>query len=247
MTNHVLLNSVEHKDLRVITERGKQYGDDVWYALTFPTEFRTAQMCYPIFFQQSPDSGQFIAVTLFGFEQGENLFLKDNVWDAPYIPMTILRKPFLIGRQRVVQEGTQTMQRVIHVDMDDPRVSQTEGELLFGEYGGNTPYLDRVATILETIHEGLDAMEDFVQALIEYELLEPFTLEVTLVDDTRNQLVGFHTINEDRLRALDADAVADLHKRHLLEPIYMQLASQSHINYLVTEKNKRLMAQAVSA
>ncbi|MDQ2075877.1 SapC family protein [Marinimicrobium sp. ABcell2] len=241
MANHVLLNSVEHKNLRIITERGEKYGDDTWYALTFPSEFRTAQMCYPIFFQQTPESGQFIAVTLFGFEQGENLFLNGNTWDAPYIPMTILRKPFLIGKQRVAQEGMDAIQRVIHIDMDDPRVSDTEGELLFGEYGGNTPYLDRVATILETIHTGLDEMDAFIEALVEFELLEPFTLEVTLVDETTHQLVGFHTINEDKLRALDDAAIADLHKRRFLEPIYMQLASQSHINYLVTEKNKRLM------
>ncbi len=239
MANHVLLNSVEHADLRVITERSERYGDNVWYALTFPAEFRTAQMCYPIFFQQSPESGQFIAVTLFGFEDGENLYLNDAGWDAPYIPMTILRKPFLIGSHKVVQDGNETMQRVIHIDMDDPRVSQSEGERLFGEFGGNTPYLDRVASVLEVIHQGIIDADQFVEALIHYDLLEPFTLEVELVDGSKNQLVGFHTINEDKLKALDPEAVVDLHKRNFLEPIYMQLGSQSHINRLVVEKNRR--------
>lgn len=242
MANHVLLNSVEHKDLRVITRRGEAYGDNIWYALTFPSEFRTAQMCYPIFFHKSPESGQFIAVTLFGFEQGENLYLNDEGWDAPYIPMTVLRSPFLIGKHTTVEGGVEQIQRVMHIDLDDPRVSSSEGEPLFGEYGGNSPYLDRVARILETIHEGLGQADQFVEALLHYELLEPFTLEVELVDSTKHQLVGFHTINEDTLKNLSAEAVADLHKRNFLEPIYMQLGSQNHINRLVVEKNKRLVA-----
>ena len=34
MSNNVLLNSVEHRDLKVITTRGANYGDAVWFAVT---------------------------------------------------------------------------------------------------------------------------------------------------------------------------------------------------------------------
>ncbi len=49
MTQHVLLNSVDHQHLRVITERGSQYGDNLWFSPTFPLEFRSVQAQYPIF------------------------------------------------------------------------------------------------------------------------------------------------------------------------------------------------------
>lgn len=240
MTNHVLLNNIEHKDLKIITTRHEKYGDGVWYAMTFPAEFRTAQMCYPIFFHKALDSGKFIAVTLFGFEEGENLYLNEAGWDAPYIPMTILRKPFLIGRQRITEDGRDAEMRVVHVDMDDPRISYTEGQPVFGEFGGNSPYLERVATVLEVIHEGISDLDHFTAILLQYDLLEPFTLQVELLDDVKHQLIGFYTINQEKLRELSGEALSVLHKNNYLEPIYMQIGSQAHINRLVVEKNKRI-------
>ena len=53
MTNSVLLNNIDHKDLRVITTRSAAYGDDVMFALTFPAEFRNVQAHYPIVFRKT--------------------------------------------------------------------------------------------------------------------------------------------------------------------------------------------------
>ena len=39
MTRHALLNNVTHKDLRVITRYGAEFGDDIGSVRTFPTEF----------------------------------------------------------------------------------------------------------------------------------------------------------------------------------------------------------------
>ena len=74
MTRHAHLNNVEHKDLRIITARGAQYGDDMMYALTFPAEFRNVQAHYPIVFGKAPD-GTFTPLALFGFREKQNLFL----------------------------------------------------------------------------------------------------------------------------------------------------------------------------
>ena len=41
--NYVMLNNVEHQNLKVITERSARYGDDIDFALTFPLEFRNIQ------------------------------------------------------------------------------------------------------------------------------------------------------------------------------------------------------------
>ncbi|WP_161955527.1 SapC family protein, partial [Escherichia coli] len=69
-----LLDNISHKDLRVITERGAAWGDNVMSAPVTPDEFRSLQADYPILFQ--PDgSGSFLPVALFGLEQGDNLFL----------------------------------------------------------------------------------------------------------------------------------------------------------------------------
>ena len=243
MTKAVLLNSVDHSDLRVITDRSAEYGDDVWYALTFPLEFRSLQASYPIFFQKDPRTGKFFPLALLGFTEGENLYLRDGKWEASYIPLTIRRQPFLIGQQTIVEEGQEKKQRVIHIDLDNPRVSKEKGEALFMEYGGNTPFLDQAADMLEAIHQGLTESEGFIDALLENELLESFTLDLTLDNGERNQLVGFYTINEDRLRDLNANKLAELHRAGYLEAIYMAMASQSNVRQLMNEKNRRVSAR----
>src|SRR5450830_266803 len=125
MSHPVLLNNVDHKDLRVVTARGVAYGDGVMSALTFPDEFRTLQAHYPIVFRKLQDGGGFQALALFGFEEGENLFLEDGGWDAPELPLTIERQPFLIG-----VDGEDLM---VHVDLDSPRIRRSDDDPGAGE------------------------------------------------------------------------------------------------------------------
>jgi len=237
MTKHVLLNNVEHKDLRVITRRAAQYGDDVMCALTFPAEFRSVQAHYPIFFRKAADSGQFQPFAMFGFRDGENLFLGEQGWDATYVPMAIERQPFLIG----FQPGTGAeRQMVVHVDLDSPRISRTDGERVFLEYGGVSEYLQRVNGILGAIHGGIESTPPFVAALLELDLLESFALDIRLADGTDHRVAGFYTINEERLAALDGAQLERLNRAGHLLPVFMVIASLSNIRALVERKNRRL-------
>jgi hypothetical protein len=240
MANNVLLNSIDHKDIKVITERSEKYGDNVWYSLTFPAEFRSVQAYYPIFFNKDASTGQFFSVAVFGFQDQENLFLADNKWDAPYLPLSIARQPFLIGLQKTNEDGEDKEQRVLHIDLDHPRVNQEHGEGLFLEFGSNTPYLDTVADMLEAIHHGIVDSKIFVDLLIEHELLEPFTLDLELNDKTKHQMAGFYTINEEKLHELNSETLAILHARGHLQAIYMAIASQSNIRGLLNRKNRQL-------
>ncbi|WP_394133215.1 SapC family protein [Shewanella maritima] len=243
MSQHVLLNSVDHKDVKINLSRNAELGDNLWYSVTFPAEFRSIQAHYPIFFHKDPASGQFYAVSLFGFQQNENLFLDQSGWNASYIPLTVRRQPFLIGQQTVHEDGVEQQQRVIHIDMDNPRVNTSEGEALFYEFGGNTPYLDEVGDMLEVIHQGLVDSQSFAEILIANELLESFTLEVTLDDASQNQMLGFYTINEDKLASLDDNVISQLHQQGYLQAIYMCLASHSNVRNLMDVKNAQLKAK----
>ena len=61
-----------------------------------------------------------------------------------------------------------------------------------------------------------------------------------LIDGSNNSLVGFHIVNEDRLQALDADALADLHGAGHLMPLFMAVASVAQFSELVARKNRRI-------
>jgi hypothetical protein len=240
MTRHVLLNNVEHRDLRVVTRRSAQYGDDVMCALTFPAEFRSVQAHYPIFFRKAADSGQFQPFAMFGFRDNENLFLDERGWDATYVPMTVERQPFLIGFQPGAAGGDVERQTVIHVDLDSPRLSRTEGERVFLEYGGVSEYLQRVNSLLGAIHAGVQATPQFVAALLELDLLESFALDMRLADGTDHRVAGYYTINEERLAALDGQQLEGLNSKGYLLPVFMAIASLSNIRELIERKNRRM-------
>src|SRR5262249_2176803 len=141
---------------------------------TFPTEYGDVQREYPIFFRKDTNTGEFFSIALLGFEQNENLFLDDAGWQARYIPAVGARGPFLIG----FQERCGEKEPVIHVDLDDPRISTTEGEAVFLPHGGHTRYLDRVATLLQGIHEGIAASKAMFAAFTALELIEAVKVEV---------------------------------------------------------------------
>jgi len=237
--NYVMLNNVEHQDVRVITERAARYGDDVNFVLTFPLEFRNIQSCYPIFFRKDANTGRFSPIALFGFEPRENLYLDDDGWDAHYIPLMIRRHPFLIGFQQVKDQGD-TKQAVVSIDVNSPRVNKSEGEPLFLEHGGISDYLSSMTEMLETIRLAEDMNSGFVDALLELDLIESVTMQVELKDRSKHELLGYYTINEDRLKELDGEALESLHRQHYLESIFMILASLSCFRTLVEKKNDQI-------
>lgn len=236
MTDYALLNNVDHQNVKIVTARAAKYGDEVMKAPVFPFEFRNVQAFYPILFQKSAD-GEHTPVALFGFQEGENLFLRESGWDAAYIPAMLRREPFLIGFQETSIGGRKERVRVLSLDMDHPRVSTQEGEPLFQPLGGRTPFLERAADLLETIHDGLAQSAAFVRALQDHDLLETVTLEITLDDGSRNQLLGFDCIDEDKVRALSGDELGKFNAEGHLMALFMVLASMANVARLVERKN----------
>ena len=233
MSDHVILTADDHRDLRIRTERTPELGDAVMTCITVPSEFRRVQTHDPILFQLDQTRDSFTALAMFGFEPGENLFLTDAGWDARYRPLAIDSQPFLVGR------GAGDV-RQVHLDMASPRIGAREGTRVFDDTGRPTPYLERIADQLRALDTDYVASADFFAALRRYELLEPLTMDVTLDDGSKNRLVGYHVIDEDRLVALDDAAVADLHAAGYLMPIFMALASLGNIGDLIARKNRRM-------
>ena len=239
MTNYVSLNDTEHANLKVVTTRSAEYGDNVNYAMTFPFEFRNIQACYPIFFQKEASTGAFFPLALFGFEKEENLFLSDAGWDAAYVPIMIRRQPFLIGFQ-ADPDDPEKKTPVVSIDLDNPRVNDSEGEALFLEHGGTSEFLQQTTANLELIHQANQHSKEFVAAIIELGLLESVSVNIELLDGSSNQLLGFYTINEDLVQQLSAENLADLNAKGFLQPLFMALASHTCIRSLVDRKNQRL-------
>lgn len=239
MSNIVLLNNIEHKNLKVVPVRGKEYGDDDMCVPTCPKEFRSLQAQYPIVFGKNEKTGNYTPLALLGLQEGENLFTENGEWKSRYIPLCAECKPFYIGQQSQ-RDLTASQNWVIHVDLDSPRVSTSEGVSLFKEHGGNSEFLMRISKVLGLVQEGVAEVKPFIDLLLEFDLLEPFSAEMTLKNNQQHSLVGFHTINEEKLASLSVNALKKLHDSGFLFDIYMQLASLSQIAALIERKNNRI-------
>ncbi|USU08005.1 SapC family protein [Sphingomonadaceae bacterium OTU29MARTA1] len=235
MPDHAILTAAMHGETRVRHDRGAAFGDAVMSCLIVPDEFRRVQSDYLILFRRNVEDGSTAALAMFGFENGENLYLSAGGWDARYIPLAMDIQPLLIGGSPAGGEGAQ-----VHIDMASPRIATTDGVRLFEDDGRPSAFLEDKIEKLGALDAGYRSSAAFFAALDRHDLLEPLMLEVPLDDGSINNLVGFHVIDEDRLRGLDAVALGDLHQGGHLMPIFMALASQGNLPRLIARKNQTL-------
>jgi hypothetical protein len=247
MTNHALLDNVTHKDLKVLPGYRRGEGFDVSTVRVFPVEFGELQMEYPIVLTRNNESGHFEPVVLLGLAEKENLFLDDKGWDAHYIPLAIERQPFLIGFQETMDAGVPQRQPVVHIDMDHPKVSMTEGDPVFLQHGGESPFLERISSVLMAIHQGNELNQSFSKLLVGLDLVESSSMQFTLANGEKHTLTGLHIINEDRLLELSGDALAALHQKGFLKSVYMMLASLPNFRKLIDRKNALLESRVDEA
>jgi hypothetical protein len=240
MPRHEKLNNIAHKNLRVLNHFGAEFGDNVGRVLTFPTEYQDMQREYPIFFRKDAATGEYQSVALLGFEKNENLFLEGNRWDAHYVPGIIARGPFLIGFEEQEIDGEMRKQAVVHVDVDSPRVSQTTGIPVFAPQGGNSAYLEQTINVLRGITAGLDMSKAMFAAFVAHDLIEPVQIEVKPTPEQTYSLTGLHTINHQKLGALNGAALEQLNKAGFLQGAYLVLASLGNVHKLIARKQRRL-------
>ena len=239
--NRVLLNNVDHADLRVIAAHGVSFGDGINQALVLPTEFEAVQREYPILIRRDP-AGAYQAVALLGLDRDENLFLDETGWRARYVPAVQRRGPFSIALQRDERGGEP--RAMIHVDLDHPRVSRSEGERLFLPAGGNSPYLQGVSRTLGQIHDGLEIAGPMFATFEELGLIEPIDIEIKLDDHTAYDVPDVYTIAPDRLTAITGSALERLHQSGLLRAALWIASSMGNIQELIDRKNRRRLSLA---
>lgn len=240
MPDHQLLDNITHKDTRVVTAYHPKFGDNQSYTRIMLSELKAAQSSYPLFLKKDAETGQFEIIAMLGLAEQENLYLDDNGWHAHYLPLTIERRPFLIGFQSSTDPANPGDHPVVHIDMDSPRISESEGELLFLPQGGQSPYLQHINSVLRAIHEGTQQTQPFVDTLQSLELIEPVDLQIKLKGDNKVELTGLYIIEETKLDELPDDQIAKLHKSGYLQSMYMMIASLQNMTKVIELKNNRL-------
>lgn len=242
MANHKVVDK-SLQGTRIITRRGPEYGDAVHVAEVVPTECHKLSAFYPVLLAGSPDARGYNLVAVLGMEPGENLFLENNGWDAGYIPLSIRRQPFLLQTQALKEEdGSISNVPILAIDLDSPRVSQTEGEAMFDEAGEATEWFKGMNQLIAQMLRGSEQGREFIRKLDVMELIEPLEMAVRLGDGSTRRFEGLNTINAARLRDLKDEQIVELHKLGYLDYIYSMRASLAQFGALAKRKSARMAA-----
>jgi len=240
---HVLLNNVDHHDLRLITRFGSALGDSVNQTLVYPSEYEDIQRHYPIFFRQV-EGGGFKSVALLGFERDENLFLDGERWKAAYVPAMHRIGPFLIGQPTAApgQDLPPNAEAMILVDPDHVRVSRTEGEPLFLAMGGNSPALTHLTQLLQRVYVGANVSDRMFDAFHEAGLLAPVEIDVKIDDRQSYLLKDMLTVSREALHHLDGGRLKALNEAGFLALAFHVVSSLGNLSHMINLKTGRTAA-----
>lgn len=239
MSKEVVLNNLEHKDLKIDTRYCAEYGDNVNRTLAFSSEFGDLHKEYPILFHKNPGTNTFQAHVILGFDRNENLFLSEGKWQGNYIPAVLARGPFLIGFKKQETDNEESREPVVLVDLDNPRVGEDVGEAVFLPFGGDSPYLEKVMRILQLIHQGTIFDKTLFASLTAMDLIEPVSIKIKLSNIEQFNLNNYYSINEEKLAQLDGNSLEKLNRLGVLKLAFFALSSLGNINKLIELKNKK--------
>lgn len=239
MAHLVELNNTLHRHLRIDSRAVESAGAALHMVPVVVSEFLKLVVQYPIALAKDPETGRFICVALFGFHEGENLFVDDGQWQAIYVPLQVSRQPFFLGR---ASERASDDQFVVCIDVEHASItteSAVDGHAIFDADGKETPYLEQTKQGLAELLNGEAPTQQFVETLARLKLLVPMQLEITFANQETTQVEGLYTIDEARLADLPPESIAALHAQGMLGPIYTMLASLGHLYSMIDRRNKR--------
>lgn len=241
MSRPELLQASQHGDLRVDSAKLPEINTTTRNTTVVFPEFHKIALDYPIVFTKNQETGAFSCVALFGFEEDENLFVNDEVWDTDYLPLNIVRGPFMLGTQKIDSgDNAGNLENVLLIDVENPSVSKNTGELLFNDRGFPTKYMENITSVVKTLLGGIEQNTDFINHLLPLGLISPAQLNIEFTNGERREIRGIYTINTDNLsNILDSDLIALKNKKYL-EAIYAIILSFGHIQTLIDKKNKRI-------
>jgi len=168
-------------------------------------------------------------VVVLGVDGSTNQYLDENkAWKADYIPAFVRRYPFVFSQS---QDGKQFM---LCVDESWSGCNREgRGQRLFTEEGENTPYLDNMLKFLGDYQTQFLRTQAYCNKLKEMDLLEPMQAQITLPGGEKRSLGGFLGATRAKVKALDAEKLAELVKTDELELTYLQMASLNNLGSVV--------------
>lgn len=195
------------------------------------TEFTLLSKFFPILFA---DAAFPQPVALLGLRDEENLFVgEDKQWEQDiYVPSYVRRYPFIF------LEDKERGEFVLCVDEASPALVEDDSNPLFKD-GKPTELADRALEFCRQFQAHHAATAEFVQALVDNDLLVENRADITLLNGDKLSLNGFKVIDEARFNALPAEEFLRWRERGWLHLVYCHFISISNWAGLIDRVAKR--------
>jgi len=236
-----ILTSDQHRSIAVDTRARPEYGDTVNRAVALSAEFNELHREFPLLLRKTDEAPGFVAHAILGFEKDENLFVEGERWTTTSIPATLARGPFSLGYIRGEEGGDAPAGVKVMIDEQHPRL-RADGQPVFLPLGGETPYLQGIKRVLQTVDAGLRADRVLYGELVAMGLLEEVQIQISVFPELRYDFAGYHSINQEKLATLDAEQLLRLHRLGLLPLVYFLISSLGNFQKLVNLKVARLQS-----
>lgn len=235
----VSLNRDHHRQLKLAATPSQfAFARETNSVLIAASELPMAVLDFPCVFIAT-EGGHSLAA-LVGLRDRENLFVdSDGAW-APgsYLPAFFRRYPFVLAEA----EGDPTF--TVCLDRAHPGFNTEQGQALFDADGRETAWLEDVKRFLVNFRQEMTATREFASNLASLGLLEEGAITYVL-DGDKSTLRGFSTVNEGKLRALDAATLRDLSERGWLGLVYAHLLSVNQVQRLALRLDARRAADTL--
>lgn len=225
--NVVPVSKERHKDLSV--ERVDfDFASNINAVPLAAVEVPLAAREYTIVFLSSDEAVS--PAVILGAGGTENQYLDEKkAWKADYIPAFVRRYPFVFSQS---QDGSQLTLCVDETWSGCNR--EGRGQRLFTDEGEQTPYLQNMLKFLGDHQAQSVRTQAYCKKLKELDLMEPMQAQITLPGGEKRSLGGFLSVSRAKIKALDAEKLAELVKTDELELCYLQMASLKNLSSVVS-------------
>lgn len=213
-----VLNVKEHEGLSLSPAKDQRFAETMNSVVLAAAEFPQAAVHYPVVFAEA--DGRWSAYAVTGPSTGKNSFIgKDGKWlEGAYIPALIRRYPFVL----VADDSKRNLS--LAADLSSDMLKGKGGAKLY-ENGKPSKTAANILRFCVAYDNQLKASEALFKRIADTGILVSRRADVTLPDQTKSAIVGFHVVDEQKLAALDDETFISLRKDGVLNLIYCHLWS----------------------
>ncbi|WP_332065152.1 SapC family protein [Bartonella sp. CB189] len=231
------INKITHKNLRFSPPDNMSFAKDTHWIPLAISEYFQAALDYPILFMSATDENEkrhYTSAALVGLSNDENDYIVSNEnWKQnTYVPAFVRRYPFVLAQIPNEKELS------VCFDQKSGMFNEVTGTELFNSDGSISPFMEERIHFLESFKVAMDKTSEFLNTLVEMDLLSQKSINVKNDKGLSAQLEDFWIVDEEKLNKLSSHQLSKLHKNGFLGKIFAHLMSMNNLLKILSLKNE---------